>query len=86
MCRWIYVERCKLTMFENSQVRYINVDRYVTSVIPQRNLHSVYRYVTRHKLNCWQIHIHVVFYLYIATSKRRWKYDDIQQSTKKILC
>ena len=86
MCRCIYVENCILTKFETSVVRYINVDRYISSDISRRDLHSVYRYVSRHKLTRCEIDLHVVCNLTMDISQRSWKYVDIYQTMLPVIC
>jgi hypothetical protein len=71
MCRWIFFERCNLTMFEASQVRYFNVDRRILFDTIRSDLHYVYRYISRHNLTFCQIYLHEFCYMHMDTSQRR---------------
>ena len=86
MCRCIYVVNCMLTKFDTAVLRYINDDRYIWSDISRRDLHSVYRYISRYKLTRCQIDLHVVCNLPMDISQRSWKYVHIYQTKLSVRC
>ena len=81
MCRWVFIDKCVSAKLEISVFNDLNVDICISIDIARCYLLPFYWYVCRHKLTSCQINLHVVCYMYIHTSTRRWRYVDIFQST-----
>ena len=63
-------------MLEKSVCNELNIDRCISIDIGRCDLRSVCRYVSRHKLTCCHICLHVVCYMHTDTSTIRWKNVD----------
>ena len=72
--------------FQSSAVRYINVDRYISSDISRRDLHAFYGYVSRRQHTNYPTDLKVICYLPMDIAQRNWKYGDIYKTMLPVIC